>query len=104
LEGPGRVLSRLEAMDEHCQRCAQEIGAGGFDVLLVGACQEFRVAPIAQYVDIPSVIYLHEPYRALYEAFPALPWSAPAPPARWTPRAVAARIRDGVRTEVSRVQ
>jgi glycosyltransferase involved in cell wall biosynthesis len=81
----GRVLgntyatttAQLAAMDQHCARCATEIGRGGFDVLFVGSCRLFRTSPIARYANLPSAIYLQEPFRSLYEATPPLPWLAP---------------------------
>jgi len=63
-------------MDEHCKNCADEINRGGFDLLFANACAYYRVAPIARYVEIPTILYLQEPFRALYEALPKLPWLA----------------------------
>jgi glycosyltransferase involved in cell wall biosynthesis len=70
------MARRLSAMDDHCRQCAAEINSGGFDVLFGNACVFFRTTPIAKHVRIPSVIYLGEPYRWLYEALPRLPWAA----------------------------
>jgi glycosyltransferase involved in cell wall biosynthesis len=70
----GQAMKRME---EHCRECANEINAGGFDVLLVHPCVAFRTSPIAQYCSIPAVLYLQEPLRELYEARPVLPWEAP---------------------------
>jgi hypothetical protein len=58
----------LAAMDDHCKAAADEINAGGFDVLLNGTCMQFNAAPIARHVNIPSVLYLQEPHRLFYEA------------------------------------
>lgn len=68
---------QLAAMDAHCRICAKEIGRGGFDILFANSCIFFRTTPIGRFVSIPSVIYLGEPYRWLYEALPRLPWLAP---------------------------
>ena len=68
---------QLAAMDTHCRTCAEEIGRGGFDILFANCCVFFRTTPIGRFVSIPSVIYLGEPYRWLYEALPRLPWLAP---------------------------
>ena len=68
---------QLAAMDTHCRACAEEIGRGGFDILFANSCVFFRTTPIGRLVSIPSVIYLQEPYRWLYEAMPRLPWLAP---------------------------
>lgn len=70
----GRVHA---ALDDHCRRCAEQINAGGFDVLFANTCQFTRTAPIGRHVAIPSVLYLQEPYRWLYEALPRLRWLAP---------------------------
>ena len=81
-------VNKLEAMDRHCRACAEQIDAGGFDVLLANTCAVQAVSSIARYVNIPKVIYLGEPYRMLYEPFvqesyrnlygddPVLPWVA----------------------------
>ena len=58
----------LRAMDDHCKAAADQINAGGFDILLSGTCMQFNAAPIARHVNIPSVLYLQEPHRLLYEA------------------------------------
>ena len=36
----------------------------------------FALLLIARYVDVPSVLYLQEPYRRFYEALPVPPWAA----------------------------
>jgi len=68
---------RMKAMEDHCRRCAEDISTGGFDLLLAHPCVLFRASPIANYVYLPNVLYLAEPYRELYEAWPQLPWVAP---------------------------
>ncbi|MBV9932652.1 MAG: glycosyltransferase family 4 protein [Alphaproteobacteria bacterium] len=70
---------RLAAMEEHARRCAAEIARGGFDLLFANSCMYFRSAPIGRFVDLPSVLYLQEPYRWLYEAMPEPVWAAPEP-------------------------
>ncbi len=86
--GPiGRLLTqyrettrRLAAMDRHCRACAEEINRGGYDVLFANACIYFRTTSIGRHIRIPSVLYLGEPFRWLYEALPELPWVAlPSP-------------------------
>lgn len=67
---------RLSAMDDHCRQCAHEINLGSFDILFANACVFFRTTSIGKHVQIPSLIYLGEPYRWLYEALPRLPWAA----------------------------
>jgi glycosyltransferase involved in cell wall biosynthesis len=76
-----KSAERLRRLDAHCRRCAAEIAAGGFDALLAGTCFLTRSAPIARYVELPSALYLQEPYRWFYECLPSLPWRA-LPPAR----------------------
>jgi glycosyltransferase involved in cell wall biosynthesis len=66
----------VEAMNSHCLQCAREIDIEGFDVLFASACMEFRVTAIGRYVGVPSLLYLQEPHRAFYEAFPRPPWAA----------------------------
>lgn len=68
---------RMKQMEDHCRQCALEIARGDFDVLFVHPCQYFRSSPIALFTDLPNALYLQEPYRELYEAWPELPWSAP---------------------------
>ena len=79
---PARSLSvtkeLLQAMEDQCRSCADEINGGGFDILFGNACQYLRTTPIAGLINIPSAICLHEPFRWFYEAMPELPWIVPA--------------------------
>jgi len=75
------MAPRLAAMEAHGRACAAAIGTGGFDLLVAHPCLFFRTSPIGRFATIPKVLYLQEPYRALYEAQPRLPWLAPPPPA-----------------------
>lgn len=102
--GATRVFATLKAMDEHCQRCAREIGHGEFDLLFAGSCMALGVTSLARHVAIPSLLYLQEPCRRLYEALPDLPWPAQGPSGRPVPIAVARRLRDLARTRAFRVQ
>jgi glycosyltransferase involved in cell wall biosynthesis len=68
---------KMKAMERHCQQCALEISSGDFDLLLVHPCLLFRASPIGSYSQLPSVSYLQEPYRELYEASPQFPWAVP---------------------------
>ena len=75
----------LRALTRHARAVATEIG-DSFDVALVGSSQFVAVAPVGAHLRIPSVLYLQEPNRALYEASfrsndrprgePGLPWLA----------------------------
>jgi glycosyltransferase involved in cell wall biosynthesis len=88
----GNLLAELRALNEHCRRCAEEINAGGFDVLLANSSMIMGAASIGRYVDTAKVLYLQEPSRGLYEAGPdGLLWKALPPLTRpWTrPRYVA---------------
>lgn len=71
-----RIVSGLNALDAHCRACANEINSSRFDVLFANSSSIMYNTPIGRYVDIPSLIYLQEPYRWLYEALPRLPWIA----------------------------
>jgi glycosyltransferase involved in cell wall biosynthesis len=100
------VAGNIAAIDRHCERCAAEINAGGFDLLFANPCQFFRVTAIGRFAKIPTVLYLQEPYRALYEASPRLPWLAlPSRPGRsWTPRAINRSLKDLVSVQTLRLQ
>jgi glycosyltransferase involved in cell wall biosynthesis len=100
------VVARLRAMDRHARECADAISRGGFDLLLVHPCTFFRVPPIAKYVAIPTVLYLQEPFRHLYEALPRLPWSALSANGRspWSISHAAAWIKDLIRVQSLRIQ
>jgi glycosyltransferase involved in cell wall biosynthesis len=70
------VALRSRAMDRHCRECARQIHAKGFDLLFAGCCMFFHTPSIARFTHIPSVVYLQEPNRPLYEASTELPWVA----------------------------
>jgi glycosyltransferase involved in cell wall biosynthesis len=98
------IPARLKAMDEHTRRCAREINQSRFDVLFAGSSTEFAVTGLARYVVIPTVLYLQEPARHLYEATPRLPWLA-LPAGRPRPvMHVLQQLRDATRIQVLRVQ
>ena len=101
-----RAVAELDAAEHHARRCAEEINRGGFDVVFANTCQYLFSPDIARHVDPPTVLYLQEPCRSLYEAMPwdqegsKLPWIAlsPAPrrrasPAEWK-RRLTASVRD----------
>lgn len=99
------VSGTLAAIDAHCRLCAEQINAGGFDLLFANSCQLVRAAPIGRYVRGPKLLYLQEPFRWLYEAMPLPPWAAPEPQARpWRPAALRARLRDELATRARRIQ
>jgi glycosyltransferase involved in cell wall biosynthesis len=69
--------SKIAAMDEHCRLCAEQIQAGGFDVLYAASCFVFTTTSIGRQAGLPSLLYLQEPNRPMYEALPELIWAAP---------------------------
>lgn len=80
LRPKGTVKELLNAIEEQCQACAEQINKQDFDILYANACMFLRTTPVAKYVKLPSAIYLGEPYRWFYEALPELPWIAPQSP------------------------
>jgi glycosyltransferase involved in cell wall biosynthesis len=99
------MVARLEAMDRHCQVCAEQINGRGFDLLLAQPCQFFRSSTIGRHVDLPTAYYLQEPFRSLYEAWPSLPWMAlPASAGRNPIRPLKAFLRDLIQVQSYRVQ
>lgn len=58
---------RVRAMDAHCLEVAGQIHRGGFDVVLASTCQEFSASRLGRFLEIPSVLYLQEPSRPLFE-------------------------------------
>ena len=95
-----RIVDQIDAMDRHCQECADEINEKGFDLLFANSCMFFRVTSIGRYIRIPKVLYLQEPYRWLYEAMPQLPWIA-LPPGT---RGLRKFLKDLVKVQGLRVQ
>ena len=63
----------MAAMDAHGRVAADAIG-NDFDVVLASSCQFLAVPALGRYVRAPSVLYLQEPNRRLYEATLPLPW------------------------------
>jgi len=47
-----------------------------FDILYAASCIFYHTPHIGRFVQLPSVLYLQEPNRPLYEALPELPWVA----------------------------
>ncbi len=97
---------RLEALRDHCRRCAAEIHRGGFDILFANSCQFSAASPIARFVELPSALYLQEPYRPFYEAMPRFYWLAPsaANDAWYDPRHLRRIWRDRRRIQDARLQ
>ena len=73
-----RTPERLKAWEAHAVQCAREINAGDFDVVYATNDEGLHTPPIGRHLAKPSLLYLHDPNRRLYEADPQLPWmSAP---------------------------
>ncbi|RIV20623.1 glycosyltransferase family 1 protein [Fibrisoma montanum] len=67
--------TRIKRMMAFCEACAKEIEAGDFDILFANSCHFFNMPFIGRFVKrIPKVLYLQEPNRSLYEAYPNLIW------------------------------
>jgi glycosyltransferase involved in cell wall biosynthesis len=94
----------LDAFGVHAARCAREISDIEPDVVLAHSCQFFRVPAIAQYLAIPSVLYLHEPNRRLYEAPFGSPWAARPAGRPLRPAAIRAFVGELARVEQARIQ
>src|SRR4030042_2767073 len=73
----GLILERLKLMLDHCRQCADIINRSDFDVLLANSSSDFYMSHIGRFVSIPKAIYIGEPFRPLYEAFPEFQWKAP---------------------------
>lgn len=73
------AVARMQAFDEACQRCAEEIAAGEFDLLFANGSVGYHVPFIMRHLAMKKVLYLQEPSRFLYEAGPDLPWVSSAP-------------------------
>lgn len=73
----GLCLERLNLMLDHCRQCAAIIHKSDFDVLLANSSSDFYMSHIGRFVSIPKAIYIGEPFRPLYEAFPEFQWKAP---------------------------
>jgi glycosyltransferase involved in cell wall biosynthesis len=67
----------LNAMEKHCRTCLEEIETGRFDVIFANPCLLFRTSPIGRLTNLPSVLYLQEPNRWLFEALPKPFWQLP---------------------------
>lgn len=75
------VNEEVTTTEEHCRRCAEEINEGKFDLLIAHPCRRLYSSPIGGYCKIPSILYLQEPNRSLYEAMPRQVWES-LPPLR----------------------
>lgn len=69
------MRQQLRAARLHAEQCAAEMAGSRFDVLFANSCQFHAASCLARCVDLPSVLYLQEPFRHLYEARPEWPWA-----------------------------
>ena len=75
-----RTRDIVRRMDRHSRTCADEIARGGFDLLFANSCYLLATTSIGRLCPfLPSVLYLQEPQRFLYEALPKFMWAAPTP-------------------------
>jgi glycosyltransferase involved in cell wall biosynthesis len=105
-EFQGNQLRQARALDEHCQRCAEEINRRDFDILFANSSVIHAVSSIGGYVKTKKVLYLQEPNRSLYEAGEGgLPWIAiPAASRTWMrPRYMRWFLFDLIRTQQLRI-
>jgi glycosyltransferase involved in cell wall biosynthesis len=101
-----QMLVNQRSLEQHARLCAEQINAAQFDVLFANSCMLVRAPAIGRYVKFPSLLYLQEPYRWLYEAMPRLPWLALPPPRRfwWSPRYLRWFLTDIITVQALRVQ
>jgi len=80
-------MCRMAEIEASCRRAAEAINRGHFDVLFANTSLHMAIGPIGRYVRLPSVFYLQEPSRWLYEARPSLIWAGDPADERsaWTP-------------------
>lgn len=90
----GESSALIRILEQHCRSCAEQINAGGFDVLYANACAFLSTTAIAQYVTLPSALYLGEPYRWFYEAMPELAWITPMPVEKLSLRSIKRFVRN----------
>jgi glycosyltransferase involved in cell wall biosynthesis len=73
------AIARMREFDAACNRCAQEIAAGDFDLLFANSAIHYAMPYVLRHLKMKKVLYLQEPCRFLYEAVPMLPWISRAP-------------------------
>lgn len=95
---------RLAALDRHSAECVRQIERGRFDIIYAHCCVFTRAPFIARHSALPSVLYLQEPNRMLYEALPRLPWAALPRPITLADAvaSIPARVHDAARVSLYR--
>jgi glycosyltransferase involved in cell wall biosynthesis len=102
--GARMLCRRLGALEDHARQCAREIESRGFDLIFANACVFAGTPPIARHTRLPSLLYLGEPHRPLYEALPELPWLAQPQRGRISLRTLVRFCTDYVRVRALRIQ
>jgi glycosyltransferase involved in cell wall biosynthesis len=99
-KGATNTLSELRELGLHTEKCAALINTSGVDVLLAASSAKFAVSAIARTVTVPTVLYLGEPHRRLYE-YPT-PWPA-LTSSRPLPLQFVRRVRDSSNVRAERI-
>ena len=73
-----RIQKQINIMNEHYKLCVRDIESQSFDLIFANSCSFSYMPYISNFSKIPVVVYLGEPYRPLYEAFPDNVWQAPS--------------------------
>jgi glycosyltransferase involved in cell wall biosynthesis len=73
-----RIQKQISFMEAHCKSCIQEIESQGFDLIFANSCSFSYMSYISNFSNIPTVIYLGEPFRPFFEALPENVWQAPS--------------------------
>ncbi len=99
------MLNGMDGMLEHAKEFAARVNNAGYDVVLVEPCRAFLTPFVGRFLSLPSVLYLQEPSRHLYEATPRLPWIAEedAPTPWWHPATLRHWIGSAARVDPVRV-
>jgi glycosyltransferase involved in cell wall biosynthesis len=100
LRSPRVAINRAVAQ---AKAAAQSMNANGADVHYVATDQIFGSPAVGRFLQRPSVLYLQEPHRWLYEANPEFPWLA-APPSAPVPRKVLELLRIARRSQRARFE
>ncbi len=101
------VKAMWAAMEAHCQEVARELNQQSFDVVFANSSPFVCASPLARFTPVPSLLYLQEPFRELYEARPIHPMAAIARPQRgrwWSPGYMTWFVSDLIRNQANREQ
>jgi len=72
-----RIQKQIKIMHEHYKLCVHDIESQSFDLIFANSCSFSYMPYISNFSKIPALVFLGEPYRPLYEAFPENVWQAP---------------------------